>query len=99
MKQKKVDWFTKNSTLLFIVFLALWILSINLIIAGYRDLRIFFTLDTFLFMVLSILGTVFITLFLVFIIYYEDHLNNRNKRTFRLFEIVIEKFLSKGERK
>ncbi len=99
MKQKKVDWFTKNSTLLFIVFLALGILSINWVIAGIRDLRIYFTWDTFFFMALSILATLIIILFLVFIVYYEDYLQNRNKRTFRLFEIVIEKFLSKGERK
>ncbi len=98
MKQKKVDWFTKNSTILFIVFFALLILSFNWIIAGIRDLRIFFTWDLLFFTILSVLATLVFFLFLWFIIYYEDYQQKRNKRTFRLFEIVIERFLSKGEK-
>ena len=96
MKQKKPDWFTKNSTILFIVFLCLGILFFNLFISGIKNYRIDYYWTTLLATIVSLLVTLIMILFLVFIIYYEDHRQSKNKRKFKLFELVIKKFLDKG---
>lgn len=102
MKQKKVDWFTKNSTLLFIVSLFLEILFVNLFLHELKYLRIYFARSaqvnwtTLLAILLIFALCIAILLFLAFIIYYEDHKQNNNKRSFKLFEIVIQKFFKKG---
>jgi Na+/proline symporter len=102
MKQKKVDWFTKNSTLLFIVSLFLEILFVNLFLHELKYLRIYFARSaqinwtTLLAILITFALCVAILLFLAFIIYYEDYKQSNNKRSFKLFEVIIEKFFKKG---
>ncbi len=102
MKQKKVDWFTKNSTLLFIVSLCLEILFVNLFLQEFKYFRIYFARTaqlnwtTLLAMLLTFALCIAILLFLVFIIYYEDYKQSNNKRSFKLFDFFIQKFFTKG---
>ena len=102
MKQKKVDWFTKNSTLLFIVALLAEILFVNLFLHELKYLRIYFARSaqlnwtTLLAILLTFALCIAILLFLAFIIYYEDYKQNNNKRSFKLFELIIKKFFEKG---
>jgi magnesium-transporting ATPase (P-type) len=74
------------------------ILFVNLFLQQLKYLRMTTTINwiTIFAMILSFALCVAILLFLAFIIYYEDYKQNNNKRSFKLFELIIQKFFEKG---
>ncbi len=67
-----------------------------MVIAQMKNLRVFFDWAYLTSLVVASLFSLLIIFSLAFIIYYEDHKQNMNKRTFKPFEIIIQRFFEKG---
>lgn len=105
MKEKKVNWFTKNSNWLFIVFLIAGIVLVNVIFNFLKKLfnpiygfQISTNWPYLLLILFYFIVFVFLVLFLYFLIYLEDYLHDRNKRKFRMYDALINKIIPKGEK-
>jgi len=103
MKEKKVNWFTRNSNWLFIVLLLASIVLMNVIFSNLK-LVFRFGLDFstqwpfLLLLVFYFLLLLFLFFSLYFIIYLEDSLHDRNKKKFRIYDALIDKIIQKGEK-
>lgn len=103
MKEKKGNWFTRNSNWLFIVLLLASIVLMN-VIFSYMKTVFRYGLDLYtqwpflLLLIFLFILLLLMFLFLYFIIYLEDALQGRNKRKFRIFDALIDKVIQKGEK-
>lgn len=101
MKEKKANWFTKNSWWLFIVLLVIDIVLLNFV---WYNAKIVFihgiTWDAnaplIIYLILAIVFMLMTFCMLYFLIYLEDFIHDRNKKKIRLFDSFIEKIVLKG---
>jgi uncharacterized integral membrane protein len=102
MKEKKANWFTRNSWWLFIVLLVIDIILFNFV--WYNSRLIFIhgiTWDTnaplIIYMIAAIVFMLVTFFAMYFLIYLEDSLHDRNKRKMKFFENLLEKWNLKEE--
>lgn len=101
MKEKKANWFTRNSWWLFIVLLAIDIILVNFV---WYNLRLVFNhgitwednAPLIVYLILAVLIMVITFFMLYFLIYLEDSLHDRNKRKIKCFEDFIQRKNLKG---
>lgn len=102
MKEKKVNWFTKNSWWLFIVLLVIDIVLFNFVWYNSKLIINFgFNWDSngplMVYLIFAILVMVVTFIMMYFLIYLEDSIHDRNKKKIKLFERMIEKMDLKEE--
>jgi len=102
MKEKRVNWFTRNSSWLFVVLLVIDIVLLNFVIANLKlIIRFGATWETNGPLIVYLIIAVFIMLvtffMLYFLIYLEDSLHDRNKKKIKCFEDFIQRKNLKGE--
>jgi uncharacterized integral membrane protein len=101
MKEKKANWFTKNSWWLFIVLLVIDIVLLNFVVSNTKlflqygvEWETNWPVLTFYILAIVIMLVTFFMMY--FLIYLEDSLHDRNKKKIKWFEDFIEKKNLKG---
>jgi uncharacterized integral membrane protein len=101
MKEKKANWFTRNSWWLFIVLLVIDIILFNFVVL---NTKIFIKFGVtweqnwpiIIYYIVAIVIMLVTFCLMYFLIYLEDSLHDRNKKKIKIFEDFIEKKNLKG---
>lgn len=101
MKEKRANWFTRNSWWLFIVLLVIDIVLLNFFVENIKIfLRYGVTWDSnwplIVYMIVAFVFVIITFCVLYFLIYLEDYIQGRNKKKIKAFDDFIEKIVLKG---
>lgn len=91
MKEKNLNWLSRNSNWLFIILLLCAIIILNLVIENIKYISFNFSLSTLIVLIILSILLILIIGFLGLIIYLEDELSGRNKRHIAIYDRIIER--------
>lgn len=99
MKEKNANWLSKNSNWLFVILLLGAIIVLNLIVENAKYLYFNFRIMTLIIFIVLCISLIILVGFLGLIIYLEDKLNKRNKRSIAIYDKIIDRFIINTKRR